>query len=170
MLRATALGSDGSLWSVCRFGLAVLAGLLAIPAVTSADEYNRAAMAPAALVVHYRGNSAGTGVPQANRVQPIPAYGPGGDYAGARQASFSQPASVSGPASAEPLLRAYGCTHAQGLVLDAALNEQFRGDPSVRIYHDQRSAQILVMAPESVQQQVAAQVQAVVSAASGGQG
>jgi len=86
MLRATALGSDGSLWSVCRFGLAVLAGLLAIPAVTSADEYNRAAMAPAALVVHYRGNSAGTGVPQANRVQPIPAYGPGGDYAGARQA------------------------------------------------------------------------------------
>ncbi len=171
MLRATAHSSDGSLWSLCRFGLAVLAGLFAIPAAISADDYNRAATAPAAPAVHYRVNpAAGSGVAQNGQIQPIPAYGPAGNYPSTRQVTFSQPVPVPGPASAEPVLRAYGCTPSQGVVLDAALNEQFRTDPNVRIYHDQRSSQILVMAPESVQQKVAAQIQAVVSAASGAKG
>lgn len=65
----------------------------------------------------------------------------------------------------EPVLRAYSCTPAQGAVLNAALNEQFRGQGNVRIVLDRGASQLLVMASEPIQQQIAAQIRAVTAVA-----
>ncbi|MHB8897702.1 MAG: secretin N-terminal domain-containing protein [Thermoguttaceae bacterium] len=93
----------------------------------------------------------------ATPVQRIASYTATGPQAGVRQASFTGAAA----GGVEPVLRAYGCTPAQGSVLEAALSEQFGTQGNIRIVHDQRMSQLLVMAPEAIQQQIAAQMRSV---------
>jgi len=96
----------------------------------------------------------------ATPVQRIPAYASNPPQ-GMQQATYSD--ALAG--GTEPVLRAYSCTPAQGAVLDATLNEQFRGQGNVRIVLDRGASQLLVMAPEPIQQQIAAQIRAVTAVA-----
>ena len=94
--------------------------------------------------------------------QQIPAYSTPSAMQGMQQATFT----VNQASPNAPVLRAYPCTPAQGAVLDASLNEQFGSLGGVRIVHDHRTNQVLVMAPEAIQQQIVAQVRALSSVSS----
>lgn len=141
-----------------------LLGLPLLGAIAGGDEYRRPVYSATASVHHGTGYATGAPTSQvATPVQRIPAYGRTASPTEMRQAAYTG-ASAGG---VEAVLRTYPCTPAQGDVLDATLNEQFGTLGSVRIVHDRQANQLLVMAPETVQQKVAAQIQAasVVAAA-----
>ena len=115
----------------------------------------------AAPGVHYGlGNPQGPPAARSRTpVQRIPAYGQPQTSSATQHATYSDPTN---PAD-QSVLRAYQCTPAQGSVLNATLNEQFGTLANVRIVHDRRASQLLVMAPEVIQHKVAAQMQAAAS-------
>ena len=137
-----------------------LLGLPLLGAIAGGDEYRRPVYSATASVHHGTGYAGTAPTSQvATPVQRIPAYGSTASPNDMRQAAYT---GVSG-VGAEAVLRAYPCTPAQGAVLDATLNEQFGSLGSFRIVHDRQASQLLVMAPEAVQQKVAAQIQAAAS-------
>ncbi len=128
---------------------------------TRGDDYRRPVYSASPTVHQQAGYPGAPAAPARTPAEPIPAYAATGSPSGLRQATYAEAAAV----GTEPLLRAHPCTPAQGAVLEAALNEQYARQGNVRIVHDPRSGQLLVMAPEAVQQQVAAQLRAVSSIA-----
>ncbi len=137
-----------------------LLGLPLLGAIAGGDEYRRPVYSATSSVHHGTGYATGAPTSQvATPVQRIPAYGGTVSSSDMRQAAYTG-ASAGG---VEAVLRAYPCTPAQGAVLDATLNEQFGTLGSVRIVHDRQASQLLIMAPPTVQQRVAAQIQAAAS-------
>lgn len=143
--------------------LAAILGMPVLAAIARADEYQRP-VHPATRSVHY-GTSPYARAPGSQVATPVqrnPAYGGTHTPNGMRQAAYSNNSDV----TTEPVLRAYQCTATQGAVLDATLNEQFGSLGTVRIVHDRGTGQLLVMAPEVIQQKIAAQIRAAASVAS----
>lgn len=59
------------------------------------------------------------------------------------------------PTASTSVLKVYGCAPGNAPVVAAQLAEQHRGNPNVRIVPDGRTSQVLVMAPPTVQAQIA---------------
>ena len=138
----------------------MLLGLPFVGMTAFGGEYRRPAR-PATNVQNGTGyySNGGTGPRTTSPVQQIPAYADVGHTMGPQQATYTgSPTAVD-----TAVLRAYQCTPAQGAVLNATLNEQFGTLNNVRIVHDHRASQLLVMAPETIQQKVVAQIRAAAS-------
>ena len=138
----------------------VLLGLPVLNAIATGGEYRQPVYSANSSVYHSNGSHAATpGVPVASPVQQIPTYGGNGSASGTHQAAYSDTLAAGDQAA----LRAYRCSPAQGAVLNATLNQQFGALPAVRIAHDRASSQLLVMAPEAIQQKIASQINAAAS-------
>jgi len=71
------------------------------------------------------------------------------------------PTATSGRPIPKPVLKVYACPAGAAATIAARLNEEFAGSPGVRIVPDQRTSQVLVLAPAATQIRIAERVNQV---------